>query len=236
MSFNAVVIMPPSLSKTYLLLYNSAQFSGWTYLLVRSAPLLLPALFPGSSTASSSSALFSAVWVPLSLFQTSAVLEVLHAALGLVRSNPILTAFQLFSRVVITWVVLGHFPEGQSCRGLPLLLLAWEVTEVVRYSYYSLALLDSVPHMLTWMRYSLFIILYPMGVTGELWCAISCLGTVRRERPWSLTMPNTLNTTFDSYVVAILLLLSYIPIFPQLYFHMVAQRKKVLAVPAKKTD
>ncbi len=52
-------------------------------------------------------------------------------------------------------------------------------------------------------------------------------------------MPNAWNCTFDAYAVAILLMLSYIPIFPQLYFHMVAQRKKVLgggAAQDKKTE
>ena len=107
---------------------------------------------------------------------------------------------------------------------------------MVRYSYHVLTLLNSVPHALTWMRYSPFADLYPMGVTGKPWCAMSCLGTLRRERPWSLAMPNALNATFDSFVVAILLLLGHIPIFPQLYLHMVAQREKVLTAPAKKAD
>ena len=41
-------------------------------------------------------------------------------------------------------------------------------------------------------------------------------------------MPNSLNMTFNFYYVLIAIMLSYIPLFPQLYFHMIAQRKKVI--------
>ena len=144
------------------------------------------------------------------------------------RSNPVLTGFQVFSRVFVTWAVVEAFEEAKAARGLPLLLLAWSVTEVIRYSYYALGLFNSCPTFLTWLRYTLFIVLYPMGVTGELWCSISCLGRIGRERPLSVAMPNRWNVTFDSYVVMVLILLSYIPIFPQLYLHMFAQRRKVI--------
>ena len=40
-------------------------------------------------------------------------------------------------------------------------------------------------------------------------------------------MPNKWNYTFSFYVFLILIMLSYIPVFPHLYFHMFAQRKKV---------
>ncbi len=48
--------------------------------------------------------------------------------------------------------------------GVLLVCFAWSVTEVVRYSYYAFNILGFVPYLLTWCRYSLFIILYPLGV------------------------------------------------------------------------
>ncbi len=77
--------------KAYLLAYNAAQFAGWSYMLYVSAPFFWPTL----SGAKSSLALYHAVWPALSLFQTAAVLEILHAAVGLVRSSVFLTAFQV---------------------------------------------------------------------------------------------------------------------------------------------
>ena len=81
-----------SLSKAYLVLYNAAQFAGWGYMLCLSAPHLTAAL-SGSSTACAD--LHRVAWPVLALFQTAAALEVAHAALGIVRSNPVLTAFQV---------------------------------------------------------------------------------------------------------------------------------------------
>lgn len=40
-----------------------------------------------------------------------AFLQIVHAALGLVKSNPVLTAFQIFSRVLVTWGIAYSVPE-----------------------------------------------------------------------------------------------------------------------------
>ena len=42
---------------------------------------------------------------------------------------------------------------------------------------------------------------------------------------FSVTLPNEWNVTFDFFTVTLLVMASYISIFPQLYFHMFAQRK-----------
>lgn len=48
------------------------------------------------------------------------------------------------------------------------MVIAWCVTEVVRYSFYGLNLLiGTAPYVSTWMRYSLFFILYPVGAGSE---------------------------------------------------------------------
>lgn len=144
------------------------------------------------------------------------------------RSNPMLTFVQVFSRVFVTWAIVATFPESQICLGFPLLLLAWIITEIIRYAFYALNLIGIESSIIVWLRYTLFIVLYPMGVTGELWCTYTALTRVGKERMFSIAMPNRMNFTFDFYVFLILLMLSYIPIFPQLYFHMFAQRKKII--------
>jgi len=47
----------------------------------------------------------------LQIFQTAALLEVLHAAVGLVRSNPVLTFLQVLSRILVVWLVMYNFQE-----------------------------------------------------------------------------------------------------------------------------
>lgn len=155
--------------------------------------------------------------------------QVVHAAIGLVKSNPILTTFQVLSRVAVVSLVLLATPENYaaSSLGLPLALLAWSITEIIRYLYYLTNLIEFVPYLLTWLRYTLFIVLYPIGVTGELLCTYSAAqyGATNPQALDSI-FPNTWNYAY--YYTIIVIMLTYIPCFPMLYFHMVGQRRKIL--------
>uniref|UniRef100_A0A1A7X5Z8 Very-long-chain (3R)-3-hydroxyacyl-CoA dehydratase n=1 Tax=Iconisemion striatum TaxID=60296 RepID=A0A1A7X5Z8_9TELE len=45
---------------------------------------------------------------------------------------------------------------------------------------------------------------------------------------YSMRLPNKYNVSFDYYYCLIIVMLSYIPLFPQLYLHMLRQRRRVL--------
>ena len=48
------------------------------------------------------------------------------------------------------------------------MLLAWSVTEVIRYSYFVWNLQgNGVPGIVTWLRYNTFYVLYPIGISSE---------------------------------------------------------------------
>lgn len=68
-----------------------------------------------------------------------------------------------------------------------------------------------------------------MGVSGELLTIYAALPFVRQSGLYSISLPNKYNFSFDYYTFLILVMISYIPIFPQLYFHMLHQRRKVLS-------
>ena len=53
------------------------------------------------------------------------------------------------------------------------MILSWSLVEVPRYAFYLAALVTGdatkkTPYPLFWLRYSLFAVLYPTGITGEL--------------------------------------------------------------------
>lgn len=218
-----------SLGKVYLIAYNVIQVLGWSYLMIMLLPFLKKEfLFSPSGDTPVHAGLYDSVQLPLKIFQTAAVIEIIHAAVGLVKSNPVITGLQIFSRVFILWAILHSFVEAQRSFGLPLLLVAWTVTEIVRYSYYALNLLRLNVSIVTWLRYTLFIVLYPIGVTGELLCCYVSLPVVAATGAFSVALPNRWNATFSFYHILIALMLSYAPVFPQLYGYMLAQRKKVL--------
>lgn len=135
--------------------------------------------------------------------------------------------------MVVCGVLLAT-PTAIYSPGLPLALLAWSITEIIRYGYYGLNIINAVPKFVVWLRYTTFIVLYPIGVTGELLCFYWAQSYARDASVWSIEFPNKWNFTFSYYYFLWIVILMYIPIFPHLYMHMFAQRKKVLGVQSGK--
>ena len=86
------------LSKVYLILYNSLQCLGWACLFVKLAPFLnLQAhSTKGLLIAKNPESLYQELGYAIRVLLTAALLEIVHAAAGLVRSNPWVTAQQVF--------------------------------------------------------------------------------------------------------------------------------------------
>jgi very-long-chain (3R)-3-hydroxyacyl-CoA dehydratase len=138
-----------ALGNAYLVLYNVVQFVGWSHMLYILIPHFDTALVKGVDKGE----LYTDIKLSIMIFQTAAVLEVVHAAVGLVKTNPMLALFQVFSRVFVAWAILEAVPEARVCRGLPLLLTAWIITEMIRYSFYTVNLLGTNIYIITWLRY-----------------------------------------------------------------------------------
>ncbi|XP_060630849.2 very-long-chain (3R)-3-hydroxyacyl-CoA dehydratase 2 [Anolis sagrei] len=213
---------PGALATAYLVLYNVVMTAGW---LVIAVGLVRAYIAKGSYHN-----LYYSIEKPLKFFQTGALLEILHCAIGIVPSSVVLTAFQVMSRVFLTWAVTHSVKEVQTEDSVLLFVIAWTVTEIIRYSFYTFSLLNHLPYLIKWARYTLFIVLYPMGVSGELLTIYAALPYVRQSGLYSISLPNKYNFSFDYYTFLILTMISYIPIFPQLYFHMLHQRRKVLSL------
>jgi len=210
----------PSVGQAYLFFYNAIQFVGWSVLLAQ----IGNHYFAGRAC----NDLYGSVANTLQIFQTGAVLEILHAAVGLVRSNVRVTFQQVFSRIYVTWAILHLLPTTQASIGVLFLLLAWTITEMIRYSMYAIQIVRPAPYFLTWLRYTFFIIAYPMGVTGELLCSYAGFIEANKNASYSIGLPNRANFTFSFAMVIAFISLLYVPLFPPMYLHMFSQRKKVL--------
>ena len=79
--------------------------------------------------------LFRATERSLFIFQTAALMEVIHPILGLVKTSVILTLFQVSSRIFLIWGVLSPVPKTQNSYGFIMLLFAWTITEIIRYRW-----------------------------------------------------------------------------------------------------
>ncbi|KAI3343651.1 tyrosine phosphatase-like protein [Ustulina deusta] len=149
--------------------------------------------------------------------QTLAGMEVLHSIFGIVRAPFFTTFMQVFSRYAIVWGITDLFPQLGANPAYSSMLVAWSVTEVIRYSYFALTLSGWQPSALHWLRYHAFFILYPLGISSEawlIWCAVE---------PSKHVVHPLYSTVLWAYVVFV-----YPPSAYILYTHMMAQRRKVL--------
>jgi very-long-chain (3R)-3-hydroxyacyl-CoA dehydratase len=213
--------------KLYLVLYNLSAAVLWAFTLFYASDWYLHL--------NMTRAAFETNVLPvLTYAQTLAVLEIFHSLFGIVKSPVVTTTVQVFSRIFVLWGFLRPFSIIHH--GVALCVISWALVEIPRYLFYAFHLLGSVPYPLLWLRYSLFAVLYPSGITGELWCVLAALPKVRQSDAWSIEMPNQLNFECRLYWLVVAVLILYVPGSPFMYLHMVQQRKKTLGKKALKTQ
>lgn len=155
--------------KGYLLVYNAASALLWSsilYFLINhiSSPSSTFSLLPNSylspleKISSRASTTYSSIGLYTKWIQTLAILEVAHVASGLVRSSLQTTAMQVSSRLFLVWVILEKFPVTQGSPVYASMVLAWSVTEVIRYTHYATGLLGIKSKSLEWLRWAIKII------------------------------------------------------------------------------
>jgi very-long-chain (3R)-3-hydroxyacyl-CoA dehydratase len=78
---------------------------------------------------------------------------------------------QVASRILLIWGIVYPFPNTVAFSPIySTMLLAWSITEVIRYSYFAINLsIGSVPSLWLWLRYNTFFVLYPLGIGSECW-------------------------------------------------------------------
>ena len=152
-----------SIKNSYLLIYNFLQFFGWT-------TFFLKFTF-GLIKSKSVSEIYDETYYILVIIQYVSSAEIFHSFYKLVKSILCIVMVENLGRIVIV-ATLQNFKESTST-GYKLIYLGWSVIEILRHLYDSLDLIRienknfKIPYILKWCRYSFFIILYPIGVTGE---------------------------------------------------------------------
>lgn len=74
---------------------------------------------------------------------------------------------QVASRLLLVWGITYPFPFVTQAPFYASMLVAWSVTEVIRYSYFATTLAGIQPAFLTFLRYNTFFVLYPLGIFSE---------------------------------------------------------------------
>ncbi|PSC75468.1 very-long-chain (3R)-3-hydroxyacyl-dehydratase 2 [Micractinium conductrix] len=212
-------------ARLYLLAYNCAQAAGWAY----SGWLLAQHV---AATGSLRGA-YAAAGEPVRLFQLASALEIVHAALGLVGGSPVTALMQWAGRSNVLFGVVAAVPEVQPGLAVGAMLAAWAASEVVRYPWYAAGVAGACPHWLTWLRYTAFIPLYPIGVVVEMAAVYQALPLIRGRRLRSVAMPNPFNFAFDYHTFLVALLALYPLLWFRLYSFLFRQRAKKLGPGAE---
>ncbi|KAI6002739.1 PTPLA-domain-containing protein [Pisolithus albus] len=220
-------------ARWYLAAFNAVSAVGWAYVLFLTASALLnestyaylPLRFPWSFMPTATNDLsrylvsliapyvpptHSASWSVLAPVQTLATLEVVHVLLGLVRSPLPTTVIQVSSRLILVWGIVARFPNTHINPFYTTMLLAWSLTEVIR---------AQVPFWLTWLRYTTFYFLYPLGAGSEALVALSTIPEWKNGR--------YANWSPEAWAKAAMVLI-WIPGLCIMYSHMLQMRRKVL--------
>ncbi|DBA71042.1 hypothetical protein WJX79_002593 [Trebouxia sp. C0005] len=209
-----------TIARSYLAAYNTAQAAGWAFALYQCVSTFWSA--DGYAT------VYENTNAVVRCFQLLSALEILHAAAGLVRGSPLTALMQWSGRSNVLFAILHRVSQLWTNPAAAVLIYVWALSEVVRYPWYASSLLNCCPSWLTWLRYTLFIPLYPVGMLAEMVLMVKALPFLKSQKLNSISLPNVLNFGFDYHMFIQGLLFVYPFLWLFLYQTLLHQRKKKL--------
>ncbi|KAG5680151.1 hypothetical protein PVAND_009676 [Polypedilum vanderplanki] len=177
--------------KVYLILYNLFQFVGFTYILV------VMGIRYSRDGVHSIPGTYEAVGNAFKFIQLLQYLEVMHPIFGYTKGGALVPFLQVTGRNFILFIMLDYEPRMLTKPVVFYLFLVWASIEIVRYPYYLTQLFKFEIGLLTWLRYSLWIPLYPLGVLCEGIIILRNIPYFEETKRLSMTLPNKWNFTFD---------------------------------------
>lgn len=208
------------LKKGYLFMYNLVQFLGFSWIFVNMTVRLF---ILGQDSFYDT---FHTTADMMYFCQMMAVAEVINPALGLVRSGVIPAMIQVAGRNVILFVIFGSLEEMQNRPVVFFVFYLWSSIEIFRYPFYMLACIDTEWKLLTWMRYTIWMPLYPLGVLAEAVAVIQSLPIFDESRLYSIPLPKALGNSFSfSYTLQLYLVLMFLGLFIN-FRHLYKQRRR----------
>ncbi|RYR70279.1 uncharacterized protein [Arachis hypogaea] len=190
------------LSKLYLLSYNSLQAIGWAV---------------------------SSFQILCNLLSTSSVAGAYSSAGKLIRlvpSGALLPLMQWGGRTHFLLAIVSKLDEVQQLPSVFITFFAWSISEVIRYSHYAFSCIGNCPYWITYLRYTAFIVLYPLGVgPGEIWIMYQALPIVKKKNLYSETFSGLPFSYYDFLKVVLII---YPFLWLKLYLHLFRQRRSKL--------
>uniref|UniRef100_A0A3P9NZS8 Very-long-chain (3R)-3-hydroxyacyl-CoA dehydratase n=1 Tax=Poecilia reticulata TaxID=8081 RepID=A0A3P9NZS8_POERE len=158
--------------------------------------------------------------------QTLAAVEVLNAAFGVVRTGVIPTLIQVVGRNFVLFIIFGSLEEMHHRPVVFFVFYLWSAIEIFRYPFYVLGCFNTEWKTLTWLRYSVWIPLYPLGVLAEAVAVVQSIPIFDQTKLYSIPLPKAIGTSINfSYVLHVYLILMFLGLFIN-FRHLYKQRKR----------
>jgi very-long-chain (3R)-3-hydroxyacyl-CoA dehydratase len=209
-----------NLKTYYMFMYNMFQWIGYFYIFTT---LLYRSVAYGYASHKDA---YSVVGPALMVCQLTSVLEILHPLLGWVRSGILPPILQVGGRNVILFLLVAAEPTLQDKEPVGWLFMTWSLVELVRYPYYMLNIINREISFLTWLRYTIWIPLYPTGFILEGIVMLLALPIFQKSKRWCIDLPNVANMSFHFPTMLQLYMVIFIPAMYIMMQRMYQQRKK----------
>ncbi|XP_060804456.1 very-long-chain (3R)-3-hydroxyacyl-CoA dehydratase isoform X2 [Amyelois transitella] len=177
--------------KVYLILYNLFQTIGFVYVLsvmsVRYSKLGYDSVIDT----------YEHVGSAMKFLHLMQILEILHPIFGYTKGGPFVPFAQLIGRIFVLFVMIECEPRMQAKPVVFYLFVVWSTIEIVRHLFYFTQLLNKEYPLLTWIRYTAWIPLYPMGISGEAYVMITNIQHFQETQIFNVSMPNDWNFIYN---------------------------------------
>ena len=198
--------------RVYLIFYNVAQFVGFLFILTvmgvrysRDGPLSMPGTY-------------EAVGDAMKFMQILMFLEILHPLFGYTKGGVLMPSIQVCGRAFILFAMIDFEERMQTKPVVFYLFFIWSLVEIVRYPYYITQLMKIDFRFLTWLRYTIWIPLYPLGIMCESIIVLRNIPYFEETKRFTVELPNAYNFTF--HMPTFLKIYLLILILPGMYYMM----------------
>ncbi|XP_047532428.1 very-long-chain (3R)-3-hydroxyacyl-CoA dehydratase [Vanessa atalanta] len=206
--------------KVYLVIYNLCQLIGFVYILCVMAIRYIKLDYDSVADT------YQHVGSAMKFLQLMMFLEVMHPLFGYTKGGVLVPFLQVSGRAFVLFAMIDAEPRMQTKPVVFYLFLMWSIIEVIRYPYYIMQLYKKEIYILTWLRYTMWIPLYPLGIVCEATVILRNIPYFEETQRFTIAMPNEWNFTF--HMPSMLKMYLLILACPGLYFvmtHMYKLRK-----------
>jgi len=217
--------------KIYLFLYNLIHTIGW-------ACVFIICIFTLREGLDSLASIFTKTQTLISFLQVLVFVDIVNDTLEFVPPPDMNVLVRLHCKVLrrglIYFGALYFIPEIQNHIASGIMIFIWALLDLIRYPFYALNTFKICPEFLIQIRYSEFIVLYPLGFVSEIWVWCLMIPYIQSKQLHHWTLPGVPWISFNFHYFVICYLIFRFCSFPINFKKHVGNEKKTSANTKKK--